>query len=146
MKATEQTMQQIDRMLNKVMDKFPKEAETMLLTDIHLRVNQETGEFVAFDDDDHELTRTIVDEWIANQADDFYDQITVAIRQALARRKADIEALPILKPWSVVLETEDKEHMAELFVVDDEQQIIAPELMEGLDKELDDFLAGLLKE
>lgn len=146
MKATEQTMQQIDRMLNKVMDKFPKETETMLLTDIHLRVNQETGEFVAFDDDDHELTRTIVDEWIANQADDFYDQITVAIRQTLARRKADIEALPILKPWSVVLETEDKEHMAELFVVDDEQQIIAPELMEGLDKELDDFLAGLLKE
>ena len=37
MKATEQTLHQIERAIKKVADKFPPTDEAMLLTDIHLR-------------------------------------------------------------------------------------------------------------
>ena len=53
MKANEQTLQQIERAIRKVADKFPPVEEPTVLTDIHLRVNQETGELLAFDDDDN---------------------------------------------------------------------------------------------
>ena len=52
MKETEQALQQIERAIGKVADKFPSTAEATLMTDIHFRVNQETGELVAFDDND----------------------------------------------------------------------------------------------
>ena len=31
------------------------------MTDLHLRVNQETGDVMVFDDDDNEITRIVVD-------------------------------------------------------------------------------------
>ena len=40
MKATEQTIQQIDRALRKTADKFPPSDEATQMTDIHLRVTQ----------------------------------------------------------------------------------------------------------
>ena len=54
--------------------------------------------------------------------------------------------MSILKPFSFVLENDDKESVEELYLVDDEMVIIDPDLMEGLDKELDAFLEKLLKE
>ena len=50
MKATEQTIQQVERALRKVAEKFPPQEEATLLTDLHIRVNQETGELLVFDD------------------------------------------------------------------------------------------------
>lgn len=144
MKATEQTFQQIERMIGKVADKFPPTYEAMLLTDIHFRVNQETGEFVAFDDDDNEITRSVVEQWIGNTDNDFYASIPSVIRKCIDRQKHLVDEMSILKPFSFVLEDEDKEAVAELYVVDDDTVIIDPELMAGLDKDLDDFLAELL--
>lgn len=144
MKATEQTLHQIERAIGKVADKFPSTDEAMLLTDIHLRVNQETGEFVAFDDDDKEITRCVIEQWIGNTDKDFYETIVSTIRLCIEKHKETVEAMSILKPYSFVLEDEDKETVAELYVVDDETVIIYPELMAGLDKELDDFLKDLL--
>ena len=40
---------------------------------------------------------------------------------------------------------DDKENVAELYVVDDETIIIGGDLMEGLDDDLDKFLNDLLK-
>lgn len=145
MKATEQTLQQIERTINKVADKFPPTDEAMLLTDIHLRVNQETGEFVAFDDDDREITRSVVEQWINNTDNDFYESVTSTIRKCIERQKAVVEQMSILKPYSFVLENEDKESVSELYVVDDDTVIIDPELMADLDKDLDAFLENLLK-
>ena len=52
MKATEQTLQQAERAIRKTIEKFPPSEEASLLTDIHLRVSQDTGELTTFDDDD----------------------------------------------------------------------------------------------
>ena len=108
MKATEQTQQQLERALRKVMDKFPPTEETSILTDIHLRVTQETGELMAFDDDDKELTRCVVEQWIDNKEDDFYDNISVVLRNVLNKHKKHVEQMSILKPYSFVLEDDDK--------------------------------------
>ena len=144
MKATEQTLQQIERAIRKISEKFPVTDEATQMTDIHLRVTQESGELMAFDDDDNELDRCVVEQWIDNKDDDFYEQITPVLRKCLDKQKKIIENMSILKPYSFVLEDDDKESIAELFVVDDDVVIIDPDLMEGLDKDLDDFLDKLL--
>ena len=78
MKATEQTIQQIDRALRKTAEKFPASKEAALMTDIHVRVTQESGELLTYDDDDHELTRCVVEQCIDNKDDDFYEQVKKA--------------------------------------------------------------------
>ena len=146
MKTTDQTIQQIERAIRKVADKFPATQEASIFTDIHIRVNQETGELVAFDDDDREITRVIIEKWINNQDDSFYDVVAKQLRKCLEREKKLVENMAVIRPYSFVLEDEDKENIAELYVVDDDTVIIDPDLMEGLDKDLDDFLEKLLKE
>lgn len=146
MKATEQTFQQIERAIRKVADKFPTNDESGILTDIHLRVTQDTGELVAFDDDDKEITRCIIEQWIENKDDNFYEDVAVVLRSVLSKQKDLIEKMTILKPYSFVLEDDDHEHLAELYLVDDDTAIIDQELMAGLDKDLDNFLEDLLKD
>ncbi len=120
--------------------------EATVLTDIHIRVTQETGELMAFDDDDLEVTRCVVEQWIDNKDDDFYEQITTILRRSIERQKSLVENMAILKPYSFVLENDDKENMAELYVVDDDTVIIDTELMADLDKDLDSFFKKLLKD
>ncbi len=146
MKATEQTTQQIERMLRKVVEKFPETDDVSQLTDLHIRVSQDTGEMVVFDDDDKEITRCVIEQWIENKDDDFYDDTAITLKSVLNKNKKSIDNLPILKPYSFVLENDDHEHLEELYLVDDDTVIIDEELMSGLDKDLDDFLAHLLKE
>ena len=145
MKATEQTLQQLERAVRKVADKFPADREASLLTDLHMRVTQETGELLILDDDDNELTRCVVEQWIDNKDDDFYEAIAPIIRRCLEKLRKTVENLSILKPYAFVLENDEHESVAELFVADDDTVIIDSELMEGLDKDLDDFFDKLLK-
>lgn len=63
------------------------------------------------------------------------------------RRNADlIDSLGILKPYSFVLEDDDKENLGELYLADDDTVIVGGDLMEGLDSDLDSFFDDLLKE
>ena len=143
MKANEQTLQEVERAIRKVADKFPPTEEASILTDIHLRVNQETGELVAFDDNDNEVNRCVVEQWIDNKDDTFYADVASTLRMVLNKYKQQIEAMSILKPYSFVLEDEDHESLEELYVVDDDTVIIDEELMKGLDKDLTDFMNQL---
>lgn len=145
MKANEQTLSQIERTLKKVAAKFPTCEDPDIFTDIHLRVTQESGELVTFDDDDKEITRCIVEEWIDNNDENFYEEIIPTLRKSINENKEIIDHLGIMKPYALVLENDDNESIAELYIVDDDTVIIDKDLMEGLDKELDDFLSNLLK-
>ena len=146
MNATEQTLQQIGRAIRKIAEKFPAREDATILTDIHIRVTQETGELMAFDDEDSEITRCIVEQWIDNKDDDFFEQIITIIRRCIEKQKAQVENMGIIKPYSFVLEDDDKESIGELYVVDDDTVIIDSELMANLDQDLDDFFDKLLKE
>ena len=68
------------------------------------------------------------------------------LRKCIEREKKLVENMAVIRPYSFILEDEDKENIAELYVVDDDTVIIDPDLMEGLGKDLDDFLEKLLKE
>ena len=83
-KASEQTLQQIERFLKKIAQKFPSGEDLSIVTDIHVRVSQESGEMVAFDDDDKEITRCVVEEWINNNDEDFYENIEQILVTAFA--------------------------------------------------------------
>lgn len=146
MHINEQTQQMIDRAIRKIADKFPASQEADIMTDIHIRVTQESGELMAFDDDDNEITRCVIEQWIDNKDDDFYNEVAEVLRKRLEKNRQTIDAMSILKPFSFVLEDDDKESVGELYLADDETVIISSELMKGLDDDLDNFLADLLKD
>ena len=149
METLEQTIMQVERFIRKVAQKFPapeSDDETSQMTDIHVRVSQDSGELLAFDDDDNEITRCVVEQWIENKDEDFYDEVAKLLRDVLRKQADIIDHLGILKPYSFVLEDEDKEHNGELYLADDDTIIVGGDLMENLDNDLDNFLNDLLKE
>lgn len=149
METLEQTIMQVERFIRKVAQKFPapeSDDETSQMTDIHVRVSQDSGELLAFDDDDNEITRCVVEQWIENKDEDFYDEVAKLLRDVLRKQADIIDHLGILKPYSIVLEDEDKEHIGELYLADDDTIIVGGDLMENLDNDLDNFLNDLLKE
>ena len=146
MKPSEQTTQQIERFLKKIAQKFPANDDASMVTDIHVRVSQESGEMVAFDDDDKESTRCVVEQWIGNNDEDFYEGVESTLQKSMNAFSKLIDNLGILKPYSFVLENDEKEIIGELFIADDDTVIIGKDLMEGLDSDLDSFLDNLLKE
>ncbi len=146
MKATEQTTQQIERFLKKIAQKFPQMDGTSILTDIHVQVSQDSGELLAYNDDDEEITRCVVEQWIDNKEERFFDSVTLIMRNALRKNAAIADQLGILKPYSFVLEDDEKETVAELYVADDETIIVGGDLMKDLDRELDNFFDELMQE
>lgn len=143
-KATEQTTQQIERFLKKIAQKFPPREDTSIVTDIHVRVSQWSGEMLAFDDDDNEVTRCVVEQWINNNDEDFYNGVERTLISTFSALSTIADSLGILKPYSFVLENDDKDTIAELYIADDDTVIIGKDLMEGLDSDLNLFLEKLL--
>ncbi len=146
MEITEQTILQVERFIKKVAQKFPtvEESEASLLTDIHIRVSQDSGEMLAFDDDDVEITRCVVEQWIDCKDENFYDEIADCLRGLLRKNAEIIDNLGLLKPYSFVLEDDDKQHLGELYLADDDTIILGGDLMQNLDQDLDGFLDELL--
>ena len=145
MKATQQTIQQVERALRKVAEKFPSEADLML-TDIHLQVKPESGELLAFNDDMDELTRVVVEQWIDSPEENFYDEAAAILKPCIAHMRPEIDKMAVLHPFSFVLIDDERETLYDLYLVDDDEMILDTELLKGLDKDLDDFLANLLKD
>lgn len=146
MKTSEQTFQQLSRMINKIAEKFPATENPSLLTDIHLRVSQDSGDLFAYDDNDQEITRCVVEQWIDCQDEDFYDSAAAALRSQLKRMHDVVDGMGLMKPFSFVLEDDDRQTVAELYVADDDTVIIGGDLMQGVDEELDKFFDDLMKE
>lgn len=149
------TTLQLLRMLQKTLQKYPKVDEPIVMTDIHIRVNQETGDVMVYNDDDQELTRIVVDEWINNTdaEDEFFAMVAKQIRQLLLSH--DVEGADsqnslgdifgIIMPYSFVLEDEQGEHIEELFLADiDDTIIIGGPFMQDLEEDLDNFMKHLM--
>ena len=144
MKATEQTILQVERVINKIAQKYPKGDEVSVLTDIHIRVSQDTGEMLAFDDDEQEITRCVVEQWIDSKDENFYTSVAHILQNSLRKLSEVVDGMGILKPYSFVLENDDKDHVAELYLSDDDTIIIGGDLMQNLDKDLDAWMKEIL--
>ena len=146
MKATEQTLQEIERCIRRTAEKIPANPDTSIMTDIHVRVIQDSGEVITFNDNEVEIARGVVEQWIDNTDDDFYTAIPPIIRKCIENQKALVDNMGIMKPFSFVLENDEKEPLEELYIVDDDLVIIDSDMMQDLDKDLDEFLDNLLKD
>lgn len=140
-----QILQQVERAFKKTASKFQIELENPPLTDLYIQVKQESGELLVFDDDDKELTRCVVEEWIGNTDEKFYEQVQPLLTSCLDNMRSTWSTLCLLKPFSFVLVGEDKETITELYLVDDDTIMLSEELMKGLDKDLDAFWEELAK-
>lgn len=139
MNFSESTVREIERILRKLPQKFTADANNLPLTDIYLQVRQDSGEMRVYDDEDRELARCVVEEWIGNNSDVFYEEVEDTLRYCLQSLKSEMEELNILRPFSFVLQNDEREVLAELYLVDDDLLIVAGDLMEGLDEELNEF-------
>lgn len=148
MKMSEQSRASIVSALKTALCRYTSEGDETVVTDIHLQPNSESGELIIFDDDDQELSRTIINEWVEYESDDFYTVVEPILRAEVEALKESgkLEKLCLMKPYSFVLVDEDKETVAELLLVDeDDTLLLNDELLKGLDEELDSFLKDLLE-
>lgn len=148
MKMSEQSRASIVSALKTAFCRYTSEGDETVVTDIHLQPNSESGELIIFDDDDQELSRTIINEWVEYESDDFYTVVEPILRAEVEALKESgkLEKLCLMKPYSFVLVDEDKETVAELLLVDeDDTLLLNDELLKGLDEELDAFLKDLLE-
>ena len=148
MKMSEQSRASIVSALKTALCRYASEGDETVVTDIHLQPNSESGELIIFDDDDQELSRTIINEWVEYESDDCYTVVDPILRAEVEALKESgkLEKLCLMKPYSFVLVDEDKETVAELLLVDeDDTLLLNDELLKGLDEELDAFLKDLLE-
>ena len=141
METSSLATQQIERFFNKIAQKYPEQEEISILTDIHIQVNQESGELRAYDDDGKEITRCVINDWIDNKD----DSVISIMRQVARQIHTTLDNCGILKPYSFVLEDDDEANTAELYVADDDTIIADGNLMEGLNEDLELFLNNLMK-
>ena len=147
MNTNEQTLHQIERALKKTAEKFTAiPQEDAVLTDFYLLVRQESGELLVFDDDEREITRCVVEEWIGNCSEDFYTAIQPVLHTALKRCESLLESMSVLRPCSFVLLDDEQQTVAELFLIDDDTMILVQDLMAGLSDDLDAFWQKLAAE
>ena len=122
--------------------------EKNIITDIHLQPCMGSGELAIYNDDEELLASSIVQEWADANPEDFYAGCEQVLKKVLNLLYTDGElaSLSIMKPYSFVLVDGDKEALAELLIVDDEETMfLSDELLKGLDEELDAFLKDLLE-
>ena len=148
MDISEQSHVAIASALKEALKRYTGTGEESVLTDIHLHPNQETGEVVISDDDDAILARTVVNEWVNYEGDDFYTVVEPLLRKEVVTLKEQglLDKIALMNPYSFVLIDDEKESVADLLLVDDDETLfLNDELLKGLDEELDAFLKDLLE-
>ncbi|MGL4852598.1 MAG: hypothetical protein ACRC3Z_08155 [Phocaeicola sp.] len=147
MKLSSQSHSSIISLLEEALSKFTNCEGGLVVTDIHLQPKSDSGEFLILDDDDKELARIVVPECNEYEGVDFYKSLEKILRGELKvlREAGRFDALSIMKPFSFVLVDDEKETVAELLIIDDQDTLfVNDELLKGLDEELNDFLKDLL--
>ncbi|MBE6283863.1 MAG: hypothetical protein E7098_05930 [Mediterranea massiliensis] len=146
MKLNQSSLSLLEDSLKKAVSKLLQKKERPIITDIYLQVTI-AGEFVVFDDNDEELSRATIAEWVDSQEDVLINEAQQVLITLLAKQKESgaFDQLPLMKPYSFVLVDEEKETIADLLLMDDDTMIISEGLLQGLDEELDAFLKDLLE-
>lgn len=148
MKLGAQSHASVVSTLRKALNRYSFNGGMSALTDIFMQANPHTGELLVCNDEDEILSSWLVPEWVDALPENFYEDAEAVLRKALneLRDEGLVDNLKLLKPYSFVLVDDDKETVAELMLVDDEEtMLISGELLQGLDEELNTFLKDLLE-
>jgi len=147
MKLNDSSKKNIREAVKKALAHFKADSEMDMVTDIHLQPSQADASLIIYDDDDHELAHTSIEDWAAYDGDDFDEEVQSALTAILEELKAQkaFVHISIMKPYSFVQVDEHKETVAELLLIDDDTLLVNDELLKGLDDELNAFLKDLLE-
>ena len=148
MDISEQSHAAIASVLEEALKRYASAGEESVLTDIHLLPNQDSGELIILDDDENVLARTVIAEWVNYEGDDFYTEIEplLCIEVTALKEQGLLDKLSLMKPYSFVLVDDEKETVADLLLMDDNETLfLNDELLKGLDEEMDAFLKDLLE-
>ena len=107
-----------------------------------------SGNLLVCNDDEEQLIIVSVPEWVEANPENFMADAEMALRKVLnqLREEGFLNTLKILKPYSFVLVDDEKETVADLMLVDEEETMfLNDELLKGLDEELDAFLKDLME-
>lgn len=126
-------------------EKYPNnDNQFKIVTDFHITVDTANGTVVICDDEETLLSSGVIDELCSCDE----QAVETIFKNGLAQMDKDgiFNTVGIYKPFSFLLEDTDNETIAELLIVDDENVFVSDELLKGLDKELNEFLADLMKD
>ena len=149
MKLSTQSHNSIVSAIQEALGNYSLNKEENQVTDFYLQPDCQSGQLVLFDDEEVELACVIVDEWVEANPEDFYADAELSLKKVLNRLRemGVLENLKVLKPYSFVLVDHEKETIADLLLVDDEETLfLNDELLKGLDDELNAFLKDLMEE
>lgn len=149
MKLSTQSHNSIVSAIQEALSNYSLNKEENQVTDFYLQPDCQSGKLVLFDDEEVELACVIVDEWVEANPEDFYADVEFSLKKVLNRLRemGVLENLKVLKPYSFVLVDQEKETIADLLLVDDEETLfLNDELLKGLDDELNAFLKDLMEE
>lgn len=127
---------------------FTKDDDFLVITDFHLHLDSDTGEVSIADDTDVAIASAVVEEWIDLDGDDELEEM-IGVLTALLHQMLDehvFDHVNVSKPFSFVLEDDNKESIQELFYVDEDIIVLNNDLLKDMDKDLDDFFEKLMKE
>ena len=149
MKLSTQSHNLMVSAIQKALEDYSSNVGGNQVTDRYLQPDCQSGKLVLFDDEEVELACVIVDEWVEANPEDFYADAELSLKKVLNRLRemGVLEGLKVLKPYSFVLVDHEKETIADLLLVDDEETLfLNDELLKGLDDELNAFLKDLMEE
>lgn len=145
MKKNVLSVSAVGSFIEKVLKNYVADASDTMITDIHLQLNPDSGELLVLNDDELVLAEAFVEEWVGDFG--IYAVAERVIREALInlRESGKLDELNLIKPYSFVLIDKDKETVAELLLIDEQDTLFLNDgLLKGLDEELDAFLKELL--
>lgn len=121
-----------------------------LISDLYIQVDQESGELGLFDDEEHQIEKIVIFDWVNNTEEeaDFNKRVIAILKNVLTvmAAKESFNNPRFLKPLSVSLTDEDFVVIEELLFLDDETLRLDDPLLKDLDKDLDNFLDKLLSD
>lgn len=138
----------VETLFKKALERYLADnGDNAIITDIYLQPNPDSGELVLLNDDDEVLASAVIEEWTGLK-DEFYPAVERMLQEALKKMQdaGSFDRLSLVKPYSFVLVDKDKETIADLLLVDDQETLLLHDgLLKGLDDELDAFLKDLLE-
>ncbi len=140
----------IESVFQSVVVKLSDNASTILVSDLFIQVDQETGEVQIFDDAENLLDKVVIFDWINKNEEEstFIIRITTTLKSVLSLLsvKGVFENKNISIPFAVSLTDEDFSVIEELLFIDEDITRVDDPLLQNLDEDLDLFLAKLLSD
>jgi hypothetical protein len=140
----------IESVFQSIVTKLAGDASGVLVSDLFIQVDQESGEVQIFDDAENLLDKVVIFDWINKNEDEatFIIRITSTLKVVLSllTSKGAFAKQNISIPFAVSLTDEDFSVIEELLFIDEEILRVDDPLLQNLDEDLDLFIAKLLSD